>query len=179
MTRQRATVPIHTLMEHTTKESGSMINSMVEELSLGLTVLDMRDFTRMERRKDREDLHLQMEATMRDNSGRMRSVALETTTGQMVSHMLEIGRKTKWMATENSDGRTVRCTPVTLSTIKERGMVLSYGPMDVNILETGRQESSTELELTLAKMVRRSKESGPTEEKSDGSMKTVMMTRKY
>lgn len=138
----------------------------------------MKDYTRMVRRRAKEDLHSLMEAITRDNSDRMRSADLETTTGQMESLMLEIGRRTKWTAMESLNGKMVRSTLETLSTIKEKVKVLSFGPMDVNILESGRLESSTESEHTLAKTVRRSKASGPTEEKSDGLMTMATMASK-
>ena len=138
----------------------------------------MKDYTRMVRRRAREDLHSLMEAITRDNSDRMRSADLETTTGLMESLMLEIGRRTKWTAMESLNGKMVRSTLETLSTIKEKVKVLSFGPMDVNILESGRQVSSTESEHTLAKTVRRSKASGPTEEKSDGLMTMATMASK-
>ena len=104
----------------------------------------MKDYTRMVRRRAKEDLHSLMEVITRDNSDRMRSADLETTTGQMESLMLEIGRRTKWTAMESLNGKMVRSTLETLSTIKEKVKVLSFGPMDVNILESGRLESSME-----------------------------------
>jgi len=50
----------------------------------------------------------------------------------------------------------------------EKVMVLSFGLMDVSILELGKQVNSTAKVPTLAKTLFRSKVSGKMEEKSDG-----------
>ena len=99
--RQKVTAPTHTLTELTTRESGSMISSMVTVLSLGPMVPGTRAATKTVKRRDMEDLPSQMGVITRDHSGRTRSADLETTTGQMASLMPEIGRRTKWRAKES------------------------------------------------------------------------------
>ena len=52
--------------------------------------------TKMERKKDKEDLLLLTEVTTKAYSIRTRSLATETTTGQTESLTLVTGPKTKW-----------------------------------------------------------------------------------
>ena len=49
------------------KASGSMINSMGMELNRGLMVQDTKVIMKMERKKDKADLHLPMAATTKEN----------------------------------------------------------------------------------------------------------------
>ena len=54
MIKLKAKEPTLTLMELTTKVSGSMINSTVKELKAGPMVQDMKEITKMERKKEME-----------------------------------------------------------------------------------------------------------------------------
>ena len=54
MIKLKAKEPTLTLMELTTKVSGSMINSTVKELKAGPMVQDMKEIMKMERKKEME-----------------------------------------------------------------------------------------------------------------------------
>ena len=51
----------------------------------------------MERRRERENLLLLMEATMKENSNKMKFVGMENITGQMENNMMVNGAITKCM----------------------------------------------------------------------------------
>ena len=101
-------------MEPITKANGLMINSMGMELNLGPMVLDTKVIMKMERKKDKADLHLPTAATTKDSSRRTRYLVSETTTGPMASLMQATGVRTKWTAMECLLGKMERNMRVTL-----------------------------------------------------------------
>ena len=96
------------------RASGLMINSMGMELNLGPMVQDTKVIMKMERKKDKADLHLPTAATMKDSSRRTRYLGSETTTGLMANLMQATGVRTKWTAMECLLGRMERNMRVTL-----------------------------------------------------------------
>ena len=78
------------------KVSGMTINSMDMVSNLGRMEHDTMEYTLRARKKEKEDLHLLMAATTKENSRPMKSVVLVTTTGQTVSSTKDNGQKTKW-----------------------------------------------------------------------------------
>jgi len=70
---------------------------MALEWSHGLMGLSMRETILMERRRERENLLLLMEATMKENSNKMKFVGMENITGQMENNMMVNGAITKCM----------------------------------------------------------------------------------
>ena len=67
MTRQMVRELIRIPMELSTMASGKTINSTGMELNPGLTVLNLKAIIQTERRKDRADSHLLMEATTEES----------------------------------------------------------------------------------------------------------------
>merc|ERR1719265_1107293 len=127
----------------------------------------------MARRRAMEGSPLPMEVIMRDNLGRMRSVAMGITTGPMASRMLATGARIKWMGRGSLNGRMGRCIRETSSTTRERATVLSSGLTDGNILENGKQVSSMALERISVRRDKKSKASGRMEERSSGSTRST------
>ena len=95
------------------RASGLMINSMGMELNLGQMVQDTKVIMKMERKKDKADLHLPTAATTKDSSRRTRYLDLETTTGLMANLMQATGVRTKWTVMECSLGKTAKSTRAT------------------------------------------------------------------
>ena len=91
MTKLMVKVLIPMLTEPTIMEIGSMINNMVSEWNPGLMVLNMRETISMERKREKENLHLLMEVITKENLNKTRYVDTESTTGQMVSNMTDNG----------------------------------------------------------------------------------------
>lgn len=91
MTKLMVKVLIPMLTEPTTMEIGSTINNMVSEWNLGLMVLNMRETISMERKREKENLHLLMEVITKENLNKTRYADTESTTGQMVSNMTDNG----------------------------------------------------------------------------------------
>jgi hypothetical protein len=77
--------------ELTIMEIGSTINNMVSEWSPGLMVLSTKEIISMERKRVKENLHLLMEVITKVNLNKTRYVDTESTTGQMVSNMMDNG----------------------------------------------------------------------------------------
>ena len=165
-----------TLTEHTMKDSGLTTNSTVRELSHGPMVPDMRDSTKMERKRAKEDLLSLMEVITRDSSVKMRSVGWATTTGLMANHTLVTGVRTRWTAMENYLGKMASNTLETLSMIREKDRVPLSGLMVVNILESGERVSSMALAHTLAKRASRNRDNGQMEGRSSGSRRLTEKT---
>ena len=80
-------VRTHTPMVLIITVIGSMINNMDSEWNHGLTVPNTKVTTSTARKKAKENLHSQTEATTKENSNRMRSAVMENITGQMESNM--------------------------------------------------------------------------------------------
>ena len=91
MTKLMGKVLIRMPTEPTIMEIGSTINNMVSEWSPGLMVLSTKEIISMERKRVKENLHLLMEVITKENLNRMRYVDTESTTGQMVSNMMDNG----------------------------------------------------------------------------------------
>ena len=91
MTKLMGKVLIRMPTEPTIMEIGSTINNMVSEWSPGLMVLSTKEIISMERKRVKENLHLLMEVITKENLNRMRYVGTESTTGQMVSNMMDNG----------------------------------------------------------------------------------------
>jgi hypothetical protein len=91
MTKLMVKVLIRMPTEPTIMEIGSTINNMVSEWSPGLMVLSTKEIISMERKRVKENLHLLMEVITKENLNRMRYVDTESTTGQMVSNMMDNG----------------------------------------------------------------------------------------
>ena len=91
MTKLMGKVLIRMPTEPTIMEIGSTINNMVSEWSPGLMVLSTKEIISMERKRVKENLHLLMEVITKENLNRMRYVGMESTTGQMVSNMMDNG----------------------------------------------------------------------------------------
>ena len=91
MTKLMVKVLIRMPTEPTIMEIGSTINNMVSEWSPGLMVLSTKEIISMERKRVKENLHLLMEVITKENLNRMRYVGTESTTGQMVSNMMDNG----------------------------------------------------------------------------------------
>lgn len=84
------------LTEPITKANGMMTSNTAMELNLGRMERVTKAHTKMERKRDKEDLPLLMEVTTKVYSIRTRFLATETTTGQTESLTLVTGPKTKW-----------------------------------------------------------------------------------
>lgn len=84
-------VLIPTLTEPTIMVIGLTISNMVSEWSHGLMVLNMKVTISMARKRVKESLHLLMEAIMKASLNKMKYVDMESTTGQMVSNMMDNG----------------------------------------------------------------------------------------
>ena len=91
MTKLMVKVLIRMPTEPTIMEIGLTINNMVSEWSPGLMVLSTKEIISMERKRVKENLHLLMEVITKENLNRMRYVDTESTTGQMVSNMMDNG----------------------------------------------------------------------------------------
>ena len=91
MTKLMVKVLIPMPTEPTIMEIGSMINNMVSEWNPGLMVLNMRETISMERKREKENLHLLMEVITKVNLNKTRYADTESTTGQMVSNMTDNG----------------------------------------------------------------------------------------
>lgn len=87
----------HTLMQTvpTTTVTGSMTSNTVSEWNPGQMVPNTRDTTSTVKRKERENSHLPMVATMRENSSKTKYVVTVSTTGQMENNTTENGVITK------------------------------------------------------------------------------------
>ena len=77
------------------------ISNTATELNLGQMARVTKAHTKMERRRDKEGLPSLTEVTTKVYSIRTRSLATETTTGQMESPTLATGPKTKWTVKES------------------------------------------------------------------------------
>ena len=91
MTKLMVKVLIPMPTEPTIMEIGSTINNMVSEWNPGLMVLNMRETISMERKREKENLHLLMEVITKENLNKTRYADMESTTGQMVSNMTDNG----------------------------------------------------------------------------------------
>lgn len=91
MTKLMEKVLIRMPTELTIMEIGSTINNMVSEWSPGLMVLSTKEIISMERKRVKENLHLLMEVITKVNLNKTRYVDTESTTGQMVSNMMDNG----------------------------------------------------------------------------------------
>ena len=91
MTKLMVKVLIPMQTEPTIMEIGSTINNMVSEWNPGLMVLNMRETISMERKREKENLHLLMEVITKENLNKTRYADMESTTGQMVSNMTDNG----------------------------------------------------------------------------------------
>lgn len=91
MTKLMVKVLIPMPTEPTIMEIGSTINNMVSEWNPGLMVLNMRETISMERKREKENLHLLMEVITKENLNKTRYADTESTTGQMVSNMTDNG----------------------------------------------------------------------------------------
>ena len=92
------------------KASGSMINSMGMELNHGQMEQDTKVIMKMERKKDKADLHLLTVATTKDSSRRTRFPASATTTGLTARLTRATGKITRWTVKARSNGKTERAT---------------------------------------------------------------------
>ena len=101
----------------------------------------------------------------------MKSVVSATTTGLTARRTKAIGEITRWTVKARSSGKMERATQVTLSTIKEMDTVTSGGPTVASTLGGGREASSMESVDTSLKKETRSKESGTTAARYNGSLK--------
>ena len=91
MTKPMVKELIPTLTEPTIMEIGSTINNMVSEWNPGLMALNMRETISMEKRREKESLHLLTEVITKENLNKTRYADTESTTGQMVSNMTDNG----------------------------------------------------------------------------------------
>lgn len=91
MTKLMVKVLILMQTEPTITEIGSTINNMVSEWNLGLMVLNMRETISMERKREKENLHLLMEVITKENLNKTRYADTESTIGQMASNMTDNG----------------------------------------------------------------------------------------
>lgn len=85
---------------------------------------------------------------MRVNSNRMRSVDMESTTGQTENNTMASGATTKCTVKVPSSGKIKRSTKDHSSMISAKERVLSVGPMVDNTSENGRQVNNTVEEHT-------------------------------
>ena len=163
--------------ERTTRVNGSMTSNMVTVSSHGPMAPDMKESTKMVKRKARDGSRSLMVATTKAHLSTTRSADLETITGLMENHTLATGVRTRWMERASSNGKTERCTPVSSSMISVKEMAHLYGPMDANTSANGKPESSTVSVPTLVKMEWRSRESGRMAARSNGSEAMQMMAK--
>lgn len=101
--------------EHITMVIGLMISSMDWAWNLGLMVLNTKDSTGTVRNMEKESLPSLMEASMKANSIKMRSVAEASTTGQMASITRANGIEIKCMDMVLSCGKTAKDTKESFS----------------------------------------------------------------
>ena len=93
-------VLIHMLMEPTITVIGSMINNMGLVWSLGQTVLNTKVIILTVKKKERENLRLQMAVITKESLNKMKYADTENTIGPMVSNTMVNGVTIKCMEKE-------------------------------------------------------------------------------
>ena len=168
MIKQKGKVSIRMRMVLFMKANGKMTSSTDKVSNRGQMAPGTKEHTRTARRRDKEDLPLLMEASIRVNFTKTKSLDTETTTGQTANHMLAAGPKTKWTVMVFSPGKMARSTRVTSSTIREKDMELSCGLMADSTSVNGKVENSMASDTTSAKTDCEGKASGSTDGNRDG-----------
>ena len=168
MIKQKGKVSIRMRMVLFMKANGKMTSSTDKVSNRGQMAPGTKEHTRTARRRDKEDLPLLMEASIRVNFTKTKSLDTETTTGQTANHMLAAGPKTKWTVMVFSPGKMARSTRVTSSTIREKDTAHSCGQTADSTSANGRVENSTASESTLVKTDSKGRASGKPVTKNDG-----------
>ena len=160
MTRLMVSESTITRTELDMRVTGSRTSSMAMAKKSGLTTLVMKDSTETVRNTAEDSSSGLMAQHTPASSWRTTFMVMECTPGPMEDNTTVSGKTTKWTAQECSHGPMAESTKANMLTIRKRDTVFSPGQMDVNTMETGKMESSTDSEFTIRAKAKSREENG-------------------